>query len=1089
MPAKKKTTEEEEAKASTTAKKTTTRKSKKDDEAEEKPKRTTRSRAKKTDEDVEEKPKRTARSRAKKADDEAEEKPKRTARSRAKKSEDAEEEKPKRTTRSRAKKTEEPEEEAKPKRTARSRTKKAEDEPEEKPKRATSSRTKKADDEAEEKPKRTARSRTKKAEETEEKPKRTTRSRAKESDDEPEAKPKRATRSRTKKAEAKVAEIEPIISWRSRKDEEKPKKETRSREREPERDEERPEPQPRRRGSRGRGRKSPEVTNRPAPERVKIPLNAAQVIMHEQRPTLIKNGRALAPLSFFGGTLSQESLATVLDELKMAAQYGVEIFSTLVELPCHPDHAAKAAGIAGFLMQEASKIAPDIEVIFRTVLIAPKGWQKDFPDARYEGRDGETAEPSLFDPKYWQQAEETLEDYVAMLRKLPDSDRILGVHLERGEWFFPQHQGYDTSNAATKAFNEWLRHRYRDDIVSLRAAWFDGKAQFGRIDIPEPVKEEETPFVLTDRRERKHVDCHLFLSDMVYDRIASLAHTVKKASEGWFLVSVSYGYTFEWAHPSSGHLSLGKLLRCPDVDCIAGPPSYRDREPGGSAAMPAPVDSFALNGKVFISEEDFKTPISGSKEHDDFNPVMRTPQSLESVHWRGAGAALTHSSALCWMDSWGSGWLSSPGIWSRAESIRKALEWTRELEPTAPDVAMLIDERGLAYLADENAFKKLVQQTREAMLRSGLSVGFYLLSDLAHREHFPESKVYAFVNAWDLRPEVRSAIKTRLQRDNKVLFWLYATGIFEGGRESLERAREVTGIALRPQPFAAETGTTILNPRDPLSASLPADQLAQGDQLRPSYFAIPEDAQVLGEYTQNGLPSFVVRQFDDGEPDTHWTSVFLGEPVVTPALIRSLGQMAGAHVWGHADDVIHARPPFLCVHCGERGPRTITLPTNWTAYDLVDQEWCDVEGASLKFSALEGSTHLFVVGVRAEVEAILDSSPVVELTEDEILSRREDSVHWDAIQFDVPVMRLDEWVEESWSEGMADDLLLKPSQIDADSSESRSSRAVQPEGEPSSRRRRRRRRRRGSEESSDRRREGAEREGNDDLGVMFRKRG
>ncbi len=100
-------------------------------DAEEKPKRTTRSRARKADAegaaaapaaDAEEKPKRTTRSRARKADAEgaaaapaadAEEKPKRTTRSRARKA-DAEgaaaapaadaEEKPKRTTRSRARK-------------------------------------------------------------------------------------------------------------------------------------------------------------------------------------------------------------------------------------------------------------------------------------------------------------------------------------------------------------------------------------------------------------------------------------------------------------------------------------------------------------------------------------------------------------------------------------------------------------------------------------------------------------------------------------------------------------------------------------------------------------------------------------------------------------------------------------------------------------------------------------------------------------------------------------------------------------------------------------------------------------------------
>jgi hypothetical protein len=61
--------------------------------------------------------------------------------------------------------------------------------------------------------------------------------------------------------------------------------------------------------------------------------------------------------------------------------------------------------------------------------------------------------------------------------------------------------------------------------------------------------------------------------------------------------------------------------------------------------------------------------------------------------------------------------------------------------------------------------------------------GFYLLSDLAYRDNFPDCKLSIFLNAWDIRPEHRSAIKTKLQKDGKVLFWLYCAGMFDNGRE------------------------------------------------------------------------------------------------------------------------------------------------------------------------------------------------------------------------------------------------------------------------------------------------------------------
>ncbi|MBI3722224.1 MAG: hypothetical protein HY248_06690, partial [Fimbriimonas ginsengisoli] len=524
--------------------------------------------------------------------------------------------------------------------------------------------------------------------------------------------------------------------------------------------------------------------------------------------------------------------------------------------------------------------------------------------------------------------------FTRAMRSLGQRDHILGLHLERGEWFFAADWGYDTSQAAVEHFRQWARARYSEDEVALRASWFDGSARFDNLTIPPfaPEGAEDEKFVRASRKQRRHVDYQLFLSDATVARIGDLAFAVKEASDGYFVVGVSYGYTFEWSHPSSGHLSLGKLLRTPEIDLIAGPPSYRSREPGGTAPFPGPIDSFALNGKLFVSEEDFKTSIGQGLSPDDFNPVIKTPQALESVQWRGGGAALAHAGAVCWMDLWSNGWLKTASIWSRAAKVREALIMRMGAPLADPDVIVFIDERALAYLVDPKAFQLLIQSVRESVLRAGLNAGFYLLSDLAHREKFPEAKLYLFLNAWDIRPELRAAIKARLHRDNKLIFWLYSAGLFDSGRDSLERAREVTGIALRPQPFHSKMGTTLLNRRHALTESFPDRALAGGVKLEPSYFAIPEEATVLGEYTQTGLPSFVIKEFrEEGDSELAWRSVFMGEPVVTPALLRALGQLAGAHVWSFQDDLAHIRPPFLTVHCGGAGARTLALPDNASA--------------------------------------------------------------------------------------------------------------------------------------------------------------
>lgn len=820
----------------------------------------------------------------------------------------------------------------------------------------------------------------------------------------------------------------------------------------------------------------------PAPRPlIPTPAEAPQIVSRGGLPTLVRDGRVYPPMFFFGGSSDERSATTVLEELRMASEAGVHLHSHFIDLEIDESAVETNLKTAAYLLAKTCEVDRDAQVLFRLVFKAPRGWQQTFPKGRYLHEDGSLAEPSVCDDEFWNLAKTCLQQFVRGLRALPQGKQVLGIHLDRGEWFFADGWGYDTSDAATLKFREWSRVRYLDDEVMLRASWFDSDASFNNLQIPEyqPEGSEGDKFVRSSRKQRRYVDYHLFLSDATVHRIGDLAYAVKEASEGWFLVGASYGYTFEWSHPASGHLSLGKLLRTPEIDFIAGPPSYRNREPGGTAPFPGPIDSYGLNGKLYLSEEDFKTSLSGGREPDDFNPMIKTPQALESVHWRGAGAALAHGSGVSWMDLWGNGWLKTSSIWNRAGKVSQALIQRMNCNTCEPDVCVFIDERALAYLVDPNAFSLLVQNVREAVLRAGVNAGFYLLSDLAHREKFPEAKAYIFLNAWDLRPDLRAAIKGRLQRDGKVLFWLYSAGLFDSGRDSLERAREVTGIALKPQPFYSKSGTTILNRRHPLCEAFPDRSIASGAKLEPSYFAIPEEALVLGEYSQTGLPSFVVKEVDGGSPDLNWTSVFLGEPVVNPALIRALAQMSGAHIWNFTDDVVHVRPPFLTIHCAGAGPRTITLPSKWSAYNLLQRQWLQTENTNLRFQATDGSTHVLLVGTPEDVEAILASDPDELLRMSELPTRLDNTLAGDAASFDIPLMKLNEWMEGGDADEVADEWFLRPAPVEEE-----------PVSEPEEQRpgrRRRKRRSRGGEETADFRPEFAT---DDDLGisVVFRRR-
>jgi hypothetical protein len=84
----------------------------------------------------------------------------------------------------------------------------------------------------------------------------------------------------------------------------------------------------------------------------------------------------------------------------------------------------------------------------------------------------------------------------------------------------------------------------------------------------------------------------------------------------------------------------------------------------------------------------------------------------------------------------------------------------------------------------------------------------------------------------------------------------------------------------------------------------------------------------------------------------------------------------------------------------------------------------------MRFQALDGQTHVFLVAQEAEIERLLDLDPESVLQVGEIAPRHENTVHWNELRFDVPIMKLDEWVEESWGEELADDFLIKPSMFE-----------------------------------------------------------
>jgi len=693
--------------------------------------------------------------------------------------------------------------------------------------------------------------------------------------------------------------------------------------------------------------------------------------IRQGHPEIIIDGQPVVPLFFFGNIDSAASERRVCEQMRQAASAGVHLHALLLELPVSVPMVSFSVNEALRLLHLVHQHDPQGYVMFRVVFTPPPDWQKLYPEAMTTYADGSTGEPSFASDRYWQEAEAALTLLVRQLEVTEESRYILGYHLDCREWFYEYQRGYDYSPAAQEAFRQWLRARYKNDIVRLRAAWHDGSVTFTSASIPTYRGDAAAATVLYDSRKgQRYVDYLCFASETIARRIVNLSRTVKKNCDDRRLVAVSYGYVLDFPVPHSGHLALSEVLSAQSIDLICAPVSYRDRWPTQPGSIPVPVGSVRLHNKLFILEDDTKPHTAQGNTPDDYNPRCSDAESTRQVRLRNATTALVHHAGVSWMDLWGEGWLNDSEVWQQAGKLSTLyLAHIRQRLPEMPEVAVIVDERSLTRIQSPQALlEPLIIGQQEVLARAGIHYGIYLQSDLV-RKAFPEAKMYLFIDPIQIDSEVREAIRERLQRDGKTLVWLYAVALFDEKGYTPDGPRDVAGIAIKAQPWNSETGSIISNDRHPISERLRNKQVGIRERVNPSFYVLDEKAVVLGEYIQTGLPSIAVKDMGS------WRSVFIGERQLSVDLLRGLCRFAGVHVWSQSSDVVRVAPPFLAVHSVGDGVVYLQLPQKQVVYDLTEHRLLAEDAVNLRLNMRTGQTGLYVVGGYEHLQALGISIP------------------------------------------------------------------------------------------------------------------
>ncbi len=661
------------------------------------------------------------------------------------------------------------------------------------------------------------------------------------------------------------------------------------------------------------------------------------------------------------------------------------------------------------------KLEPKALFLPRVLLTPGPWWCEEFPSEITMRDDGSPAgmfrrpcHPSFASEKYRELSHKAM---IAFLNHVESKygDHIVGYQAGNGfggEWltfnsFWEVRPGAppptkfgveDYSPPAQAAFRRWLKEKY-DRVEELRRAWGNPKVTFETATPPNEVERySSTHGIFFDPALSQRVpDYFSFFNDMVASVLVENCRWIKEITNRKKIVGSFYGYL--WCNfPNlsvvhSGHLGLAKVLRSPDVDFIASPYTYDNKQIGGPNNSQTLPEAAALHGKLYFNEVDTETHLEQRQWR--WGNSLNNPKNWEETKGlliRDYGYALTKGFGMWWTDLHG-GTFHDDQIIGLLGDLKKIDEKYLDADkhPNA-EIAVVLDEASFTYFGDgEPLFNALLTAQKQWELGFiGAPWEPQLLTDMANPK-LRDYKLYIFLNTFRVTPEQRAAIHARLKRNGATAVWVYAPG-YIGEKLSVDYMRDLTGIRLAetdsagelhvditshdhaytkslPKGFAYGTDVNVANiirwydhqiylkdPRDPgLQRDLP------GFRISPRFWSDDPEAEVLGRLAGLDKPGLVVKK----QPG--WTSVYSSAPILPAALLRNIARAAGCHIYSDANDVVYANRNVLCVYAPGGGTRTIRLPHKSKVVDLLENRTVAERAVELPLTMAPNSTVLLAI--------------------------------------------------------------------------------------------------------------------------------
>jgi hypothetical protein len=392
----------------------------------------------------------------------------------------------------------------------------------------------------------------------------------------------------------------------------------------------------------------------------------------------------------------------------------------------------------------------------RIAVYAPDWWLDAHPDHCQVYSDGRIQHelqragnrrlPSLASPLWRKEACEAMEQFILWLIDSGWSRRVSALFICGGitwEWALLGSDAYlDYSSHGQQYFRDYQQRKYGHIKHSVIPSAERRGAPGGAFGVrPRPVDQDV-------------IDHQQSLSEMNVDFLLELAATAKRTSGRSALVGTFYGYTLTAREHTAftgqygaggfqgGHHALGRVLRSPDIDFLASPFNYVNRELGsGLLYEHIPLASVHAHGKAFFDENDLYA-FNNPQETDDRAASIsvgftKTAEETLAIFRAAFGQAIVRGKHQ-WLTEL-TGWVgkfqenfSDPDLLAEIQRLnRNADELLLQDRSPVSEIVFVLDEKSIAHLTlDNKEFLRLAYQASVWWGHTGAPFELLLLDDL-----------------------------------------------------------------------------------------------------------------------------------------------------------------------------------------------------------------------------------------------------------------------------------------------------------------------------------------------------------------------